>query len=153
MTNIFGASIWSKHSIPASEWKYRNSKRLMLPFIDFLFVLAGISAAIFGVPSISEFFPNSTVDFFAIFLSLSALAALIGVCFPKLWWLEISGKISLLGLMSAFSTSLLFITTAGEDTKGFTFFISLIALSPIIWRLTILGTEWQERRNSLGDDS
>lgn len=146
MRRIYAASIWAHDAIPASEWKYRNLKRIMFPVIDFLFILGGFSAARYGVPAISEFFPDPVVDAFSYALSFVALACFVGVLFPQLWQIEIAGKIALLTLMTGYFVSLLLLTAAGEGNRGFVLLVAAVALCPIVWRLSLLGSEWQTRR-------
>lgn len=146
MRRIYNASIWAHDAIPTSEWKYRNLKRVMFPAIDFLFILGGLSAAKYGVPAISEFFPDMFVDLFAYTLSVVAFTCLIGVLFPRLWPLEVGGKSALLGLMVGYFVALFMLTAAGEGNRGFVLLVAAVALCPIVWRLSLLGSEWQERR-------
>jgi hypothetical protein len=146
MRRIYNASIWAHHAIPPQEWKYRNLKRAMFPVVDFLYILAGFSAAAYGVPAISEFFPDPFVDVFAYALSLFAFVCLIGVSFPRFWPLEVAGKSALLGLMVGYFVALLMLTASGEGNRGFVLLVAGVSLCPIIWRLSLLGSEWQDRR-------
>ena len=146
MRNIFSMSIWAPNAIPSDEWKYRNLKRVMFPVIDVIFILSGLSAAYYGVPAISEFYHRGVVDSFALAMSLSGFAALLGVAFPKLWALEIGAKSVLLGLMVVYFTSLFILTRIGEGNRGFVLGIAAVAIAPVIWRLSLLGNEWQQRR-------
>lgn len=146
MRGLYAKSIWAHDAIPPAEWKYRNLKRVMFPVIDFLFILGGFSAARYGVPAISEFFPDLVVDLFSYALSLVAAVCFIGVLFPRLWPMEIAGKVTLLTLMTGYFVSLLLLTAAGEGNRGFVLIVAAIALCPIVWRLSLLATEWQTRR-------
>lgn len=146
MKRIFSMSIWASGAIPADEWKYRNLKRVMFPVVDLLFFLAGLSGARYGVPAISEFFPDQVVDFFAYILSMIALICLTGVAFPRLWLVEILGKSILLGLMVGYFVALFLLTAVGEGNRGFVLLIAAVALSPVVWRMSLLGSEWQDRR-------
>lgn len=146
MFNLIQISIWSKTAIPAEEWKYRNVKRVLFPLIDFILFLGGFSAAYFGVPAISEFFPRAIVDTFSTLLSVAALLAFIGVVFPRLWGLEIVANAIVLGLTVGYYVALVILTVNGQGRGGFILAIASIALAVIIWRLSMLGDEWQERR-------
>lgn len=145
MRKLLAASIWAHDAIPIEEWKYRNLKRVMFPVMDLLLVLAGLSAAKYGIPAISEFFPDHIVDLFAYVMVFAALGCLIGVSFPRLWPIEISGKSVILGLIVGYIASLLILTAVGEDSRGFVLTIACIAICPIVWRITLLGSEWQDR--------
>ena len=146
MKRILAASIWAHDSVPQSEYKYRNLKRVMFPAIDILVILAGFSAARFGIPAISEFFPDAFVDVFSYVLAAVGVACFIGIAFPHLWLLEILAKSSLLGLMTSYVVSLFMLTAVGEGNRGFVLLIAAIAMCAPIWRVTLLGGEWQERR-------
>lgn len=149
MRTLLENSIWAHDAIPADEWKYRNLKRVMFPVIDLLFFLAGIIAAADGVPAISEFFPDDVVDTYSLLLSFVALICLVGVAFPSLWGLEIFGKSILFGLMVGYSAALLLLAVEGTTNRSFVAIVSLVALCPIVWRLSLLGSEWQARRLSI----
>lgn len=146
MRKLFLLSIWAPDAIPADEWKYRNLKRVMFPVIDFIFILGGISAAYYGVPAISEFFPELVVNSFSALLCTTAFICFLGVSFPRQWRLEILGKTILFGLIVGYITALFILTAVGEGNRGFVLAIALVAICPIAWRLTLLGSEWQERR-------
>jgi hypothetical protein len=145
MKFLLSQSIWAHDAIPADEWKYRNLKRVMFPVIDFFFLLAGLAAARFGVPAISLFFDEVVVDFFSYILCFSALFALIGVAFPRLWPMEILGKSVLLSLITTYFVALFILTSVGEGNRGFVLMIAAVALCPLVWRLSLLGAEWQKR--------
>lgn len=143
---LFAASIWAHSAVPPEEWKYRNLKRITLPFIDFMFILGGISAARYGVPAISEFFDDMVVDAFSYSLSFVAFLCLLGVSFPRLWGLEAIAKSALIGLMGGYVVSLFLLTAVGEGNRGFVLIVATVALALPVWRLSLLGAEWQERR-------
>lgn len=146
MSWLFKQSIWAPNAIPISEWKYRNLKRVLFPIVDVFFILSGISAAYYGVPAISEFFPREVVDTFASLLSLSAIVALLGTIFPRLWGMQMVASSIILGLMVVYVTSLFILTRIGEGNRGFVLGISAVATAPIFWRISLLSNEWQERK-------
>jgi len=146
MKKLYLASIWAPNAIPPDEWKYRNMKRVMFPAIDVLFFIAGLSAARYGVPAISEFFPDVVVDLFAYVLSVAGIVCLLGVSFPKLWPVEIGGKAVILSLMVGYIVSLFILTSVGEGNRGFVLLIATISICGVLWRVSLLGAEWQVRR-------
>ena len=148
MRTLYEASIWAPGTIPVEEWKYRNLKRVMFPAVDVLLILGGFSAARYGIPAISEFYPDLFVDIFAYVMSFCALVALVGVSFPRLWAVEIAGKAAVFGLIVGYITSLFILTLEDKgdsDSRGFVLIIAMIAVCPIVWRLSLLGSEWQAR--------
>lgn len=142
----FRATIWAPGAVPASEWKYRNLKRVALPVLDVVFIVAGISAAHYGVPAISEFFPAHVTIFYSYTLSGAAFACLIGVSFPQFWPLEIIAKSVLIGLLLGYITALFILTRAGEGNRGYVLTIAIASIVLPWWRISILGTEWSDRR-------
>jgi hypothetical protein len=149
MKKLYLASIWAPGAIPAEEWKYRNLKRVMFPIVDLLFFIAGLTAATNGIRSVDTFFSNNSVTTFSYIMSIAALICLVGVSFPKYWGLEMFGKSILLGLMVGYISALIILTFSGHPlTSAFTFIIASIAICQIIWRVTLLGSEWQDRKLS-----
>lgn len=144
----FRASIWAPGAIPATEWKYRNLKRVALPILDVVFFLAGLSAAHYGVPAISEFFPVPVRVFYSYLLSVAALACLIGVAFPRLWPIELAAKSVLIGLLLGYIASLFILTRAGEGNRGYVLTIAIASVVLPWWRVSMLGTEWSDRRGN-----
>lgn len=150
MKKLYMLTIWAPGAIPVEEWKYRNIKRIMFPLIDFLFMLAGIKAIAYNVPGVSLFFDDPIIDLVAYILVLSAATCLVGVSFPRLWAVEIIGKSILLGVMSGYFASLVLLAFMGYSTIEFTLFMSAISICPVVWRLSLLGSEWQSRRTLKG---
>jgi len=148
MRRIWQATIWAKGAIPPEDYPNRNQKRVMYPFIDIVFVLAGFSAARYGVPAISEFFTDSTVDLFAYSIAGAGFACLLGIGFPRLWPLEILAKSALLSLNVLYFVALFMLTAVGEGNRGYVVCIAAVAIAPIVWRITQLSSEWQKRRLS-----
>ena len=147
---LWRSTIWAKDAIPIQDWKFRSMKRVWLPIIDLLYIAGGFSAARYGVPAINEFFPDGVVDAFGYSLALFAFFALIGVSFVKLWWLEIVAKCVIFGQIITYVTALVILTRAGDDARGFVFVIALLATTPILIRLSIVSSEWAERRAKEG---
>lgn len=143
---LFNLSIWAKHSIPAGEWKYRNLKRVLFPIVYLLFFCSGFYADQYGVPAISDFFPYSVIHVFSYILGTSSVLCLLGIAFPRLWPLEILGGSVILGLMTGYLLSLFIIAVIGPGNRGFVLFVSAIALAVVVWRLSLIGAEWQARR-------
>jgi hypothetical protein len=144
--SLFRASIWAPGAIPKEEWKYRNMKRVVFPSIDVLLLFGGLAAGRFGVPAIREFYPEYVTDFFAYVLAGSAIVCFVGVSFPRMWPLEIAGKSVVFGMLFGYFCALLILVAQGYRDRGFSSVITAIAICFIVWRLSILGSEWQERR-------
>jgi hypothetical protein len=139
-------TIWQKNAVPKDEWKFRSFKRVWLPLVDILYMLGGLSAVKYGVPAINNYFTDDIVDAFGFSMSITAFICLIGVSFVRLWWLEAAAKVVLFALMVSYITSLLMLTQQGQDSRGFVFVIASIAAVLLLVRLSIIGSEWADRR-------
>jgi len=146
MKRILAASIWGPHTIPIEEWPYRNLKRVTFPFIDLLFFFAGIVAILYGVAPLNNFFSEEIFYIFSGLLSFAALICFIGLAFPVLWMLELLGKSILIGLMVGYIMTAIFANIATGENHIFDMFIAAIAITPVLWRVSLLGSEWQARR-------
>jgi hypothetical protein len=147
MRGVFAMSIWAHNAIPLDEWKYRNLKRVLFPVVDFVFLLSGVSAGYYGVPAISEFFPRYIVDSGATLLLVSGFISFLGVAFPRMWPFEIIARSIILGLLVGYFVALFLLTQAGEGNRGFILGLSIIPIALTVWRLSLLGSEWQTRRS------
>ncbi|APZ81744.1 hypothetical protein NCPPB3778_22 [Rathayibacter phage NCPPB3778] len=143
-------TIWSRPAIPSSEWRYRNLKRVLLPFVDFAFIVAGVSGALNEVPSLSEFYSDYFVDAMCWAFAVAGLVSFAGVIYPCLWRLEIAAKSLLLGALLSYEMAI-FILAAWNGFGGSRVYIFALVLVPVAlvtWRLTLLGAEWAERRRT-----
>lgn len=148
-TALFGdlraASIWHPDAINPDEWKYRNLKRVWLPTYDLLAVLAGIVAALQGSPLLNRLFSAALVDTFGVALAVVAAVCLAGVAFPRLWVVEIVGKVILVGLVAAYAATILIFPTS-PTPNHFVVLILAFSLPLPLFRLNLLGEEHKERR-------
>ncbi len=143
---LFRASIWHPDAIPPDEWKFRNLKRVALPFYDLVAIGGGIWAACFGSPVLRALFEQHVIDAAGLALSVSAFVCLLGVIFPRLWRWEIAGKVALVALLAAYAAAVTFFRTNPDPSAGFAAFILVLALPLPIFRLSLLGEEIKDRR-------
>lgn len=145
MRGLYRASIWSPDAIPPGEWKYRNLKRIWLPTYDVIAVIAGVVAALQGSPLLNRLFPDILVDGLGYGLAIIATVCLAGVAFPRLWAVEIVGKIILVALVAAYATMILLFPSTPQPNH---FVVLMLAFSlPLpLFRLNLLGEEVKERR-------
>jgi hypothetical protein len=143
---LLSHTVWAPDAIAPEDYEHRNLTRVMFPVIDVLFFYCGLNASWFGVPAISEFFADHTVDLYAYSLAAVSVACLVGVAFPALWALEILAKSALLSLVSLYFLALFILTAVGEGNRGFVVGIAAVAMCPVIWRINQLGSQWQKRR-------
>lgn len=147
MSSIISHSVWATGAIPPEEWKYRNLKRVVFPGIDLVLTAAGLTAFTRGIPAITEFYPVWVTTILASVLTTAGVVSFLGVSFPKLWPMELVGKVILLGILVIYFASLFVLTFfANDDSRSFVMYIALGFIIPIGWRMGIAGVEWQERR-------
>lgn len=146
MSSLLSHSVWAPDAIPAEEWKYRNLTRVVFPGIDIILALASFGAFFFGIPAVSEFYPKIVTTMLASLLTFAGIISFFGVGFPKLWRLEIMGKVVLFGILVIYFFSILILAIKGDGNRVFVLGFVAGLLVPIVWRLSVLGAEWQKRR-------
>ncbi|WP_323986189.1 hypothetical protein [Microbacterium plantarum] len=145
MRRLWRASIWHPDAIPPDEFKYRNLKRVWLPLYDAIAIFAGIQAIMFGSTILNRLFNPLMVDLFGGVLTGVAVVCLAGVAFPRLWAVEIVGKILLVGLVAGYVTTILLFS---ENPGPNLFVVGMLTfgLPLAFFRLNLLGEEFKERR-------
>lgn len=144
MRKLLAASIWAKGAIPADEYKYRQLKRVWLPFYDVLIFTAGVVGARYGIPAVEEFFPTGLTDTLSLTFAALGVLCLIGVGFPLMWRLEAAAKSAVIGLLLGYVLALVFLTGGGDPARGFVSVIAIMACIIPTFRLGILGYEKRE---------
>ena len=133
--------------IPPDEWKFRNLKRVWLPLYDLIAVFCGVQAFLFGSPLLNILFPADLIDVLGVMMAVAALVCLAGVAFPRLWLVEIVGRVILAGMISAYvATIMLLSQNAGSNL--FVVGMLTFGLPLAFFRLNLLGEELKERRAS-----
>lgn len=144
---LWAASIWSTGAIPPDEWKFRNLKRVWLPLYDLIAAFCGMQAFLYGSPLLNVLFPADLIDALGVMMAAAALVCLAGVAFPRLWLVEIVGRIILVGMISAYvATIMLLSQNAGSNL--FVVGMLTFGLPLAFFRLNLLGEELKERRAS-----
>lgn len=141
------ASIWHPDAIPPDEWKFRSLKRVWLPVYDVIAVLAGVWATVYGSPILHRLFEEDVIDLMGMTLTASAVVCLLGVAFPRLWKVEIAGKIILVALLGGYAIAVMLFRTNPDPSAGFIVFVLLLALPLPLFRLNLLGEEIKDRRD------
>lgn len=138
-------TIWSPGAIPTDEWKYRNLKRVWLPTYDVVAILAGVVATVQGSPLLNRLFSELLVNMFGTGMAVIAMICLLGVIFPALWAVELVGKAILVGIVSAYATTILLFASNPQPND---FIVLMLAFSlPLpLFRISLLGEEIKERR-------
>ena len=144
---LWASSIWAPGMIPPDEWKFRNLKRVWLPLYDLIAVFCGVQAFLFGSPLLNILFPADLIDVLGVMMAVAALVCLAGVAFPRLWLVEIVGRVILVGMISAYvATIMLLSQNAGSNL--FVVGMLTFGLPLAFFRLNLLGEELKERRAS-----
>lgn len=150
LKRVWEASIWHPQSIPPSEFKYRNLKRVWLPLYDLVAVWAGINAIMFGSQLLDRLFTPAWVDMLGALFTTIAIICLVSVSFPCLWGLEIVGKVLLVGMIAGYITTIVFFSEAPQPQL---FVVGMLAfgLPLALFRLNLLGEEVKQRRVGAND--
>ena len=145
MRRLWRASIWHPDALPPDEWKYRNLKRVWLPLYDVIAIFAGIQAVMYGSTILNRLFAPVMVDTLGLVMTLVATVCLAGVAFPRLWVVEIIGKVMLVGLVAGYVTTILLFS---ENPGPNLFVVGMLTfgLPLAFFRLNLLGEEIKERR-------
>lgn len=147
LRRIGRSSIWHPDAISPDEWKFRNLKRVWLPFYDLVAFGAGIWAAMFGSPLLRSLFDDPVIDVMGFGLAFVALVCFLGVAFPRLWKVEIVGKVVLMSLLGTYAFTVAVFRTNPDPSAGFVAFVLVLALPLPLFRLLLLGEEIKERRD------
>ena len=140
---LWRRSIWHPNAIPPDEWKFRNLKRVWLPVYDLIAMWAGMQAVTFGSSILNRLFTPTLVDILGGALVAVAGVCLAGVIFPRLWLVEIVGKLLLVGLIAGYITVILLFS---ENPNLFVVGMLSFGLPLAFFRLSLLGEEWKERQ-------
>lgn len=149
MRRFWRSTVWASGAIPEAERKYAEPlKRFLFPVFDVVMLLVGIRGLSEGIPSIERIFPPGIATGYYWAVIALALICLVGAVFPRLWVLEISGKVSLFAVLTVYLVALR--TVAGAD-GGARDAVSLLVFTAMLiplLRLWILGIEIRDRKES-----
>lgn len=148
MRRLWRSSIWHPDAIPPHERKYAAPlKRVVFPVFDIAVLILGIAGLFSGFQALKLTFPDPVPTL--IYGTLGAMGSLcfIGCGFPRLWAVEISGKVLILMSLGVLFVAMII---AGATVPGHTGIVIapmvfVMTLIPFL-RLWILGVEWGDRR-------
>lgn len=112
------------------EDAYRHGPRFWYPGFDLIMVLLGAYAFFFGSPLLNRLFPTWFVDTLGVAILTAALFASVGVMFPKLFMVELVGKLSLVFLLGGYAGTVAALSRTDEP-NGFV----VIILFALVWLL------------------
>jgi len=122
--------------------------RVYLPILDVIFAVGGIVSYNYGVPALSATTPEPYVSGWAVAVATASLVCLAGIAFPAvLWRVEFAGKAALLGLLSLYVLTLIYLAfVEGDGSRAaLAVFISAILVLPT-WRLFDIPRDRQVHR-------
>lgn len=147
---LWQRSIWHPDAIPLHERKYASLKRVWLPLYDVFAVLAGVAAIAHGSRLLDRLYGPFTDVIGVVFIAV-ALVCLAGVAIPRLWAVELAGKVVLVGMIVAYIAGIV-VSPSPEQLLAREapswFIVAMLALNlwlPL-WRIENLTMEWADRR-------
>lgn len=124
----------------------RWNARIWLPAYDVLVILAGWRAYVVGSPILNRLFPHTLVDSVALVFAALGLITLISVVIPKLWRVEIAGKMGISFLLTTYALLVLSFPGATGADQSFAATVMVMASWAVYPRLTKLFIEGHKRR-------
>lgn len=143
---IFRNSVWGRNGVPPEDWRYRGLYRWVLPLTDIFFFWFGAVGYWNGINTVEAAASQTWQEYWSLGIAISSTIAFIGVLFPKLWLVELLGKIPLVGLVSVYIV--IFFSQGLTDTPNMLAtagLISILILLPV-WRIGDLGfVAWKRK--------
>lgn len=142
MRALWRASVWGPSGVRPEDWRFRGIFRFVLPLTDVFFLWFGGVGWNNGIVSVTEAAGATWQTWWSAGIALSALTAFVGVSFPRLWLVELCGKIPLVGLVSAYVALYLGRGFSDPNVTALAGLICILILLPV-WRIGDLGfTAW-----------
>ena len=143
------ASVWAAGVVPTDD-PWRNAKRIWLPLFDVIMITSGINAIVFGSLLLDRLYGDFTDIIGAAFV-LVAAACLIGVVWPRMWPVEVVGKILLVSMIVGYVAAIILSPSpeqlAAKEAPNWFIASMLLALTTFpLARLDRLLDEWVKRR-------
>lgn len=109
---------------------HRDGPRFWYPAFDLLMLTLGVYAFFIGSPLLNRLFPVWFVDTLGVSIAISAILAAIGAIFPKLFMVEIVGKLALVFLLGGYAGTVGALSKV-TDPNGFV----VLTLFCLVWLL------------------
>lgn len=116
----------------------RWTVRIWLPLYDLLVIAAGIVAYYIGSPLMNRLFDPWVVDMAALTFLAAGVITLVGVCVPRMWRLEIGGKMMISFLLTSYAFLVLAFPSRDAQNNAFITLILIMATWGVYPRLTRL---------------
>lgn len=138
MKRLINSTVWARSGVSAADWRFRGIFRFVLPTTDLLFLWFGVVGWTNGVSSVQTAAGDQWQTWWSAGIAVSALLAFVGVSFPKLWAVELCGKIALVSLVSAYVALYVARSVTDPNITALAGLMLILILVPI-WRLADLG--------------
>ena len=143
---LYRHSIWHPSAVEPDDFKYRNLKRVWLPLFDLLSVVIGLMAILYGSKVLNQLYPSVVIDLAGFTFLIASLAALVGLAFSRLWFVEVLGKIVMLSLLGSYSCAVTVLFVQGDVQSGFVAGMLMYPVLFPLFRLQVIGEEVKQRR-------
>lgn len=146
---LWAASVWAPGVVPEDD-PWRTAKRVWLPLFDVLMMWAGINAVVYGSLLLDRLYGDAT-DLIGSVFTLVAFACLTGVVWPRMWPVEMIGKIMLVSMIVGYVFGIILSPSpeqiAAKEAPNWFIVSMILGLTVLpITRLDSLIDEWVERR-------
>lgn len=158
MRRLWALTVWHPDGVRADDWRQRHTLRVWLPLFDFGIVfLGGLWAAFYGSPILWRLFPAPLIETAGTAMAITGLVCFVGVIFPRLWPLELVGKLGLIFLIGCYAGTVAFFPSNPDANNGFVVFILVGVLFLGFIRVTQLSEDvhdaiatWRNRKAAPG---
>ena len=142
---LWRETVWSPNGVPKEDWPFRGLFRWVLPLTDVFFIWFGLAGWWQGINTVQEAASPAWQVYWSSYLAIAATIALVGVAFPRLWWLELCAKVPLISLVSVYIVVLLERGLTMPQVQATAGLVVILVLTPI-WRVWDLsGNLWDIR--------
>lgn len=138
LKRIASATVWAPNGVRAEDWRFRGIYRFVLPVTDILFFWFGAAGWYNGVASVQDAAGIRWQEWWSLSLALAAAVAFVGIAFPRLWLVEVMGKIPLIALVFVYIVITFARGLSDPNIIATSGIIAILILLPI-WRVGDLG--------------
>lgn len=146
---LWRASIWHPDALPhdAAYIYVSPIKRVFLPAYDVVILWLGLAGLVQGFQSMSAILPGYGPGILYGILALAGVICLTGCAFPRLWKIEIGGKIAIVSILTMIAISMTIAGFTIPNHTGITVtpIVAGLLIPPLI-RLWTLGREYGNRK-------
>lgn len=138
--------MWGRNGVSPEDWRYRGLYRWVLPLTDIFFFWFGYVGWYNGLSTVEAAASQTWQEYWSLGIAIASVVAFVGVLFPKLWLVELLGKIPLVGLVSVYVV--LFVTLGLSENPNMLATAGLICIMILlpVWRIGDLGfVAWKRK--------